>query len=176
MGLNIKRAPQQLRGDIVESIWPGDDAVDLERSDLVKWCRNGGKDGLALRDGQKPDVIRWRQLDEFAFGRVSELLAEGSPNLPLVAFRHGIVSIGGVRLMRDRIDDAEGLHDESMRELSEVKAMLPFSHSLRALRDAIGLVDPAEGAASDDVMLTSLPQAIGCHILAATFRARRPAP
>jgi len=174
MGLRIKRAARQLDPDEGETIWPGDSAVDLEASDLVTWCREGGKAGLVLKSDEAPDIIRWRPLDEFAFGRVSELLGKGSRNLPLVAFRHGVLAVGSRGLARVRIDDADGLHDEAVRELSECRMELPYLVALRQLREAMS-GNAGDEEASEDMMLTSLPQAIGVHILAATFRQRRDA-
>lgn len=172
MGLQVKRAPVQLRPEIVETVWPGDSAVDLEQSDLVAWCRDGGKAGLTFKPNEKPDIIRWRPLDEFAFGRVAALMAEGSRNLPLAAFRHGVISVGGVRVIRTRIDDADGLHDDTMRDLGTLVLDLPFHHALNSMRLAISGAEE-DGAVSDEVLPASLPQVVGCHILAATFRARR---
>ena len=175
MGLRReKAAPAQLEPKVFETIWPGDDAVDLEASDLVQWCREGGKAGLVLKQDGRPDIIRWRPLDEFAFGRVSAFLFEKSRNLPLVAFRHGVISIDGETLPKDRLDDAEGLHDEAMRSLSAHRMPLPLKVAMKAMRGAMGLeVKDEEG--DEVVMMASLPQVVGCHILAATFRTGRDA-
>ncbi|MCP5014473.1 MAG: hypothetical protein GY938_04235, partial [Ketobacter sp.] len=88
MGIRTKRAPRQLDDEIVETVWPGDSAVDLEQSDLVAWCRGSGSAGLVMAGTEKPDLIKWRALSDQALSHVMRSIMAESPNAMDEAFRY----------------------------------------------------------------------------------------
>lgn len=163
----------QLATDIAEDVWPGDTAVDLERSDVLEWARLGGSAGLVIKPGEKPTVIRWRSLSEQGLRHV--LRALGSPNMCDEAARWGITGIKGLELRWERPwGDIRGLSDESLRLLGSIRCELPTYHLDRLVSEATGLEFDAPPA--DDLVPTSLSRAVGAHILARSFRERRPTP
>ena len=171
MGLPIKEIPRQLEAEVDEWIWPGDDAVDLEQSDLVQWAKHGGDAGLVVT-GKNPTRIRLGPLSDRAFRKVySHMMREGSTYLD-EAFRFGCRAIygGGVRISKIRIDGVPGLPDDALDMLGECQADLPWGILNRAMLEAMGTEDLPAG---DEEGPTSLPVALGMVVLARTFRARR---
>ena len=168
----IKQAPGQLNGKPHEAVWPQDEAVDLEQSDLDVWCRKCGDEGLGIRDGEKPSIIKWRELPDDAFTRVMDLWQKGAPTAMSTAFRHGVLAVAGVDIRRTRIDDVPALDDWSMARLGEYRMKLPYHHALERLVSTLDDREPdpdVKGEPSE----VSMPVVIGTHILAATFRQRK---
>ena len=156
-----------LEPDIVEDIWPGDTAVDLEQSDLLEWARKGGSAGLVMKKGEKPTPIRWRALSEQGLRHV--LVALGSPNMCDEAARWGIVGAKGLGLRWERpLGDIRGLTDESLRLLGSIKIPLPSYIIDRVVGEAMGMEYDAPPL--EDLVPTGVARAVGAHILARTFR------
>jgi len=167
-----KRELAQLATDIAEDAWPGDTAVDLERSDLTEWANRGGSAGLVVKEGEKATVIRWRSLSEQGLRHV--LRALGSPNVCDEATRWGLVGIKGLDLRWERpLGDIRGLNDESLRLLGSIRCDLPTYHLDRLVSESMGL--EFDEPPADDLVPTSLSRAVGAHILARSFRERRDA-
>lgn len=174
--LKIKESPRQLEPTTLEIVWPGDDAVDLEASDLAAWARDGGQEGLVIKPGGKPAIIRARSLSPRGMSRAIRLLDEREPTFASEAFRHGVISIDGVDLGWTRIGGERGLSDAALEYLGQEVMPLPYLVLLTQLRVAMG--QEVEQKKTDDFALsdTSLPDAIGLQVLSATFRRGRRAP
>lgn len=167
----VKPPPRQLEPEVVESVWPGDDAVDLSASDLVTWCREGGSAGLVMKPGKTPTVIRYRPLSVQALNRVMSVWVGKEIGYLYTAFRHGLLGIKGERLSWERFGDVRGLSDSSLEELSEFKCELPVDVLSEALIRA-STQQPPEREVSLELSPTPLPEALGYQILALTFRRR----
>ena len=167
MIISPKKDLPQLEPDVIEDIWPGDTAVDLEQSDVEEWARTGGSAGLVLRDEEKPTVIRWRALSEQGLRHV--LRAMGSPNMCDEAARWGIIGAKGLKLRWERpLGDIRGLDDESLRTLGSIRMLLPSYVIDRIVGEAMGVI--YDEPPLTDLVPTGLARAVGAHILARTFR------
>ena len=150
----------------IEEVWPGDDAVDADASNLEQWAIHGGKRGLQMVPKKEPAIIQCRPLVEREVSRLAEMYRKGDPNVCAEAFRYGCMSVPGVTLLRERVDGVLGLTDDTIDDLAQETVTLPF---IAALRHAYNLEQEKDSATDID---TALPWAIGAHILAATFRKR----
>ncbi len=175
MGLPIKDLPAQLEALVDDWVWPGDEAVDLEASDLDQWVRHGGTAGLAMRPGQEAATIRIGPLSDRAFRRVMTTMQRAADSTYLdEAFRFGCRRIrsSGARIRLVQIDGIQGLDDATLDALGSCEAVIPWGHlhveMLRAM-SADDIPDPATLAPSP----TTLPVALGMVVLTRTFRARR---
>jgi hypothetical protein len=170
MALKIKSTPKQLRTDVLEFVWPGDDAVDLDASDLVEWARSGGASGIVHKPGQEPDVIKCRPLCEQGVNHYIASSFKGSPNATDVAFRfacHSIPSLDWIRFDRP-FGDIRGLDDDTMAVLGGEQMDLPWYVLLDEVAKAQGVKEKKE--VSEEMMSLSLPKAIGALVLAHSFR------
>jgi len=161
--LKIKGVPTQLQTHEIDAVWPGDDAVNIEASDLLAWAVHGGRRGLQFHSGKDPAVIRVRPLVDRETARITAMFRRGDPNTAAEAFRYGAIEVPGVTLLRERTDGVVGLTDQTIDFLAEETVPLPFA---AALHHAYGV--EFKGKATN--IATGLPWAIGVHILAATFR------
>lgn len=176
MALKIKRTPDHLEPDHrIETVWPGDEAVDAAGSDLVTWCRSGstdGRTGLSIRPGSSPSIITWRPLGPRELMLVSEASGSGSATAyPFEAARYGIVSVSGVDLRRERRGGLLGLSDASLDALAQEVALVPYLVAIEELHRAQGR--PAATPAETTLIWASIAEVVGVHILTASFRARR---
>lgn len=162
-----KKDLPQLEPEIVEDVWPGDTAVDLDASDLLEWALKGGSAGLVMKPGEKPTPIRWRALSEQGTRHV--LVALGSPNMCDEAARWGVIGAKGLGLRWERpLGDIRGLNDESLRILGAIRMPLPSYVFDRIVGEALGCI--YDEPAKEDLVPTGLARAVGAHILARTFR------
>ena len=71
-----------------EYTWIGDDAVDLDASDIPAWVRTGR--GLAIKQGAEPCILRTRALTPTVLALVTGHAMMGAPSdpSPEVARRH----------------------------------------------------------------------------------------
>jgi len=187
--LKLKKRIHHFDTEPVETIWPGDEAVDYKVSDLVTWCREGGRAGLVLREGKEPTIIKMRAaLGERALTPVFELMAQRTANAHDEAFRFGLLSVRNgdksVRLSWDNTKGVRGLTDEWLDELSlpEHRCNLPYLIALDEMDSALGSTsdtpsDPEELAKwkeeRERLLPSTLPRVLGMQILARTFRQRR---
>lgn len=185
MGLNLpkrtRRSPRQLQPDVVECIWPGDDAVDLAQSDLVTWCYECGQAGLVLLPDSKPDIIKIRPLGVRELTRVQRFMVESRYMYAFEAARHGIIRVGDIQLASAEKEGVRGLADQQLDALCGLEMKLPYLPAIDAMTVARGdEVDEDEDEDDDEdakedefVGQISMPEILGYHILALTFRARR---
>lgn len=178
MGLPIAELPRQLEAEVDEWVWPGDDAVDAEASDLDQWVRHGGDAGLVIRAGASPTRIKLGPLSDRAFRRVLTAM-QRSPDSTYLdeAFRYGVRAIrgGGARVSLVRIDGLPALDDATLDALGGCVAEIPWVPLHAALMAAMDADAPAEADASIR-SATALPVALGMVILSRTFRSRRGRP
>lgn len=173
----IKGAPRALRTKPLEIVWPGDSAVIAEESDLLKWCWEGGKAGLNIRQGEVPDVIEAHILTTPELTEVSA--AKGANKLGLAA-RFGLDRVPGFVLPRSDSINGVSCHPESvLDELTseDMEHPLHWGVLLWTPNKAKGIaldehqIERLEGP--DAIIPVPLGYAVGAHILAASFRARR---
>jgi len=164
--LKIKGSPRQLESGEFEEVWPGDDAVDLEASNLLEWAIHGRKRGLQFHAKKEPAAIRCRPLVEREVSRIIDLYRAGDPNVTAEAFRYGCLHVPGVTLLRERDRGVVQLTDDTLDFLAGETVAMPYVPALRAAYN----LEQEKGEATD--IDTALPWAIGAHILAATFRTR----
>ena len=177
MAIKSRPLPRALGDQRLDAVWPGDSAVDIDQSDVHQWARHGGTAGLVLIPGEEPDLIVYRPLSDQGLSHVVTAMLAGSPNSYDEACRYGLVSIRGMRLRRGRPHgDIQGLEDETLAELGEIVCDLPFFEMIDEVQKSQGGAPITSEEASQDLIPTSLPKAIGALILAATFRRRRRAP
>jgi len=172
MGLPIRELPRQLEAEVDEWVWPGDDAVDLEASDLDQWVRHGGEAGLVIRQGASPTRIRIGPLSDRAYRRVLSVMQRSDPTYLDEAFRYGVRSIrgGGARVGLVRIDGVPALDDAVLDALGGCEAVIPWVPLHRAMMASMDTtVDDLDDAQRAP---TTLPVALGMVILARTFRSR----
>lgn len=176
MGLRIKQGLRQLSVDPLEIVWPGDDAVDLGASKLDVWCREGGQAGLVMKPGRSPDIITCRRLSDPALSIVMPALAHRTAGYSL-AFRLGIVKFPGVPVIPESVAGIRAMAQyqaDAICELDEARLELPWLEAEVAVLEARGQgkrEDFIEGeVASEEI---ALPIALGCLILAESFRKRR---
>jgi len=129
MSTKIKDSPKF--GGITEDYWPGDDEVDLEASDLVKWSREGGREGLVIGDESKCAVVRWRPLTPREWD-VIEAAARADAGLGIfdLAFALGFVSARNIHGVSARMESRSGvtrLTEDSLRSFEQIQAELPIA-------------------------------------------------
>jgi len=155
-------------------VWPADDAVDLEASDLIEWIRtDGSRDSLAYHPGASPDIIHCRALGPVELQHVSELMhnREMRSMWAMQAFRYGVVSIGAYRPKRYKNDvNLYHMNDDDFGEILmdlDLFCDIPYWPLLRGLDD----VTPEE---MTEVLSLSMPHGIGVMLFNRSFRSRRP--
>lgn len=168
MGLPIKPSPKQLDPDVIEVVWPGDSAVDLDQSDLLEWCiglANGaGKAGLVFGD-EEPQVIKIKALGTRALSRVMQLASQNDPCSDDEAFRFGVVSVSDMNLSRDRFGGVRGLHDRMMDQFESITMKLPYF----AIIDTIN----GEEEVRDESFMVPMTKVLGAAVVALSFRSGR---
>jgi len=173
MGLPIRELQRGLEAEVDDWVWPGDDAVDLEASDLEEWAREGGTAGLVLRPEGRATRITLGPLGDRAYSRVMEAMRDGDPTYLHEACRYGVRRVSGpvpMRLGRHR--GVPGLSDADLDALGECRFPVPWVPLHRAMMAAMGgEVDP--GLDASQRAETALPTAYGMAVLARTFRLRR---
>jgi len=170
VGLPKKPAPQQLDPSTIDVVWPGDSAVDLEKSDLFAWCvglaKGSGKCGLDLGD-EEPDVIELKKLGPRAMSRIMALAARDDPCTDDEAFRYGCVSITGRRLRFDSFGGVRGLHDSSMEAIE--RDIDPLELPYLAILDTMN----GEEKVREETFRATLTKTLGAAVLALSFRTGR---
>jgi hypothetical protein len=118
-----------VESEIRETIWAGDPAVDIERSNLMQWRSSG--EGLILKPQEKATKIRYRDLAPIEKKQAS-ILAQLKKNVqnevdPMVMYKYmeeharfGLLSIEGQNLGRRHYDGVQGIDDEDFRKLSYI--------------------------------------------------------
>lgn len=183
MGLETKDAPRQLERTYLDCVWPGDSAVDVQKSDIEQWCRTCGQDGLQLIADEVPDVIRISALSDQAYGRVEDAMVKGFADGLYAAFRYGVVSIKSGEKQNKlgtkiRDNGLLGLADSAMRALGEMRMELPVEYAdVEMLRAQHGDERAQEyqddrGDGMRELSDVSLVRMLGRHVLALTFRLR----
>jgi hypothetical protein len=172
VALKIKPAPRQLEpGDLIEEVWPGDDSVDLERSDLVTWCIEGGKAGLAFKD----DGYQVWKLRPLRGRALSHVLAVAGIDSDTEAFRLALVDAPGVRIrwqtlpagLRGITDATIDMIEDSLIETGVFEMQLP----VLAAADAHAGVE--RDKVRQDLVGASFFSMLASHVLAVSFRGRR---
>ena len=166
MALDLKPLPRCLSVEPTGSIWPGDPDVDLDASDLAEWCRSGGQEGLVLRPGGAPTIIRWRPLTPQAMSAVSSVAFRDPGGYVFAAAAHGIIPSAKIGLTRDA--GTTRLSDASLTRLAELRMPLPILIAYDALAEADGT--GGEPSGSVELVEASYAEILGLHVLAATFR------
>jgi len=176
----VRRTPRQLeRPGPIEIVWPGPDldgnqAVDIGASDLIRWCRSCGQEGLVMADDEvEPITVTIRPLGRRAMRIVSERnKAESHSSYLFEAARFGIVRVSGLELRRQRDGGVVGLTDEALDLLAdELEADIPFG---AAIDELVHIRDGKPRKEAEYVPIPSdLAEVMGVHVLAATFRASR---
>jgi len=176
----VKRKPRQLeRPEPLEIIWPGPDlegnqAVDIAASDLIRWCRSCGQEGLVMAsDEVDPITVTIKPLGRRAMGIVSERnKAESYSSYLFEAARFGIVRVSGLDLRKQRNGGVVGLTDEALDLLAdEIEADIP---SEAAIDELFHVRDGKPRKEDEYVPIPSdLAEVMGVHVLVATFRASR---
>ena len=172
MPLPIRPMPRALAPAPLELIWPADTAVDQDASDLLAWARAGGaRDGLIMRPGAEPDVIRARAIRDYEMAIIAEEYAGGT-DLLLAATRVGVVSVPGLQLRWVTRGHLRLLDDASIDSLmsDSLAARYPVSWVVRETYRLRGVDLPHE----DEQELATISPAYGLGglILLATFRGR----
>jgi len=171
MGWKIKTAPRQLEpNDLIDTVWPGDPSVDLERSDLLAWCIDGGTAGLAFRDDGY-QVWKLRPLRGRAYNHVQSV---SGPASDTEAFRLALYEAPGLRLrwatlpggLRGLADESIDMIEDHLLELKCFEMPLPL----------LSAIDVSNGVERDkvrqDLLVTSFFQALATQVLTASFRER----
>jgi hypothetical protein len=169
MPIRRKEAPP-LKAVIHETRWPGDDAIDVEASDLEAWSRTGDIDALVVRQGMTPAKIRYRGLTELEMSQVPWGETGQSTMAFMQACRYGLMSITEETLTRNARHGISGLSTNTLEDLINAVAEIPLGPALKTLYEAVGISDDS---LTNRTMEVSLPMWLGVHILATTFRARR---
>ncbi len=171
MGLKIKPAPRQLEpADLLETVWPGDSSVDLERSDLVAWCIDGGKTGLAFKD-EGYQVWKLRPLKGRA---LSHVMSISGPASDTEAIRLALIDAPGVKLGWMTLPGGlRGLTDESIDRIEEG---LLEAGCFEMRLPVLAALDIKKGVERDKVRQetgeVSFFSMLSLHVLAASFRGR----
>jgi hypothetical protein len=167
-----KRPAPQLRPEILETAWWGDDNLDQDQSDLNEWCRTADIEHLKPLPGQELAIIKYRGLTPTEYAQV--------PNAPepdgglfvaqcYQACRYGLISIRGYgNLSRAKSRGIRGLTQAQLDELSaeEVVEDIPMTLAMRELYELKDEGDKIEN------ITTPLAVWLGVHILRETFRPR----
>ena len=168
MALKRKRTPQ-LEPTTYDTVWPGDDAVDLTspQTDLDQYCRSLGDPAfLSIRPGMIPARITYRALTQ----RELDATAGAREMAPYEAFRYGIVSIAGERLLRTKHRGIQGLTDGCLDGICEIETELPWYHAINTMAREAGDTSETERVPTIRV---PLPVFVGTLIQGATFRERK---
>lgn len=174
MALATKEEIRQLKAEPIDTVWPGDSAVDLEASDLMAWCKAGGMEGLVIKPGEEPTVFKLRALSDRAYRHVATMLGTAPELVADEAFRFGLLGISDKTLpiIPTTIVGMRAVSDATLDVLGEFSMDLYEdlldNQWVSATRD-----DAEDLEDAGDVRPVSLPRALGVQILAATFRARR---
>jgi len=135
----------EIEGEIRETHWVMDEAVDLGQSDLTTWVRDGS--GLMMRPGVKPSLIRWRPLgdrERFAASRLANLNKNADGDVDeraVISYMHecarfGLLDFDGIPLGRAHYFGVKGISDESMRVLDRLKVPKePTDANLERVKD-----------------------------------------
>ena len=109
-----------------EYVWWGDDAIDRERSDFVRWFGDG-RSGLVFLDGRTPTIFRWVPLaptqvkclvresragvalPSTAPVDMGETLRARTPALTRLMLAYALQSIDGAGIEFSRIQTTRGL-------------------------------------------------------------------
>ena len=172
MGWKIKPSPRQLEPhDLVEAVWPGDPSVDVEHSDLLAWCIDGGSAGLAYKDDGY-QVWKLRPLRGRAYNHVQAI---SGPASDTEAFRLALVEAPGLKLRWVTLPGGlRGLADES---IDMIEGYLLERDRFEVPLPILATIDTGNGVERDkvrqDLLLTSFFQALATQILTASFRERR---
>lgn len=172
MGWKVKPSPRQLEpADLIETVWPGDPSVDLEHSDLVTWCIDGGVAGLTFKDDGY-QTWKLRPLRGRAYNHVQAL--SGSPASDTEAFRLALVEAPGLKLRWATFPGGlRGLADES---IDMIEGYLLEHRCFEIPLPILATIDVGNGVERDrvrqDLLVTSFFQALATQILTASFRER----
>ncbi len=125
--LEIKEAPP-LEQTERKTIWAGDPAVDMARSDLKRWAETGDIDALVIREGRTPSIITWRPLEELERDALPLAGEAGVKNHLAAAARIGLVEIEGYKLGHDlwRKVGIFQVPEAQKRALMRMKAAIPY--------------------------------------------------
>jgi len=173
MGLPIKGSCKQLETTTHMVVWPGDDAVDLEASDLEAWVDSLGQQGLVIRAGAEPALIEVRPLTPREINRVQREVDQEQHSM---AAKYGVIKVQGLHLSRDRLDNLGGLSQGSVDLLMhrKLRADIPW---VRLLDVMLATDDRAPLDVSDELraemVSTELGYALGAIVEALSFRRRR---
>ncbi len=154
MGLKIKDAPRALRAELIEVVWPGDTAVDVDQSNLPKWLEEGGKAGLVFND-EAPCVITMRKLAPDELQYIVGMYTSGDDSkrvlVNLRAFQIACVKIDGMKVAR-----------------TEVGSGIPIMQR-KQLNELMGETIEVEIGDGGDMFPRTLPDVLGEQILTLSF-------
>jgi hypothetical protein len=172
MGLKIKRAPRQLEpADMIAEVWPGDPSVDLERSDLVTWCIDGGVAGLQFKD-EDYQVWKLRPLRGRALAHVQSVQGPASD---VEAFRLALTEAPGLKLRW--LEMPGGLYGLANESIDAIEESLIDAGCFELDLPIVAALDFQKGVERDKVrqdrLATGFFSMLGIHVLAASFRGRR---
>lgn len=168
MSLKIKNIPRELGERSLTVVWPGDDAVDLEKSDLVAWCSSLGRDGLHIRENSSPDKIVLKKLNSKQLATVMSTMGSNPAIASQLAFQYGCESIDGFKFRRDHIHYLTGMSDEDLEILSDEICEMPSG----LIWDIINERGKSEER-NDTFRDTPLPVCLGSIIIAFSFREKK---
>lgn len=170
--LTIK-PPPPLEDTRLTTLWIGDPAIDVEDSDIDRWCETGDPDYLTARPGEKASAITYRRLSELELGALPSGGGQGGFERRMIAAAcYGLVSIDGLKLQHEIKDE---LYRVAFTQLAsfheEWRATIPLwrpGNVMFQVERGVDLVDPSKGREEE----SSLPVWLGVQILARSFRFR----
>ena len=184
-----KRFPDQLiPRKSFRYVWPGDSAVDREKSDFFLWCDKGLEEGLEYKKDCEPDIIRMSLLGNTAFGQIAPLIPliwDNNIVAALMAFRY---AYRGSPIDRTIIRDAKirmyETDEHGLRRLTidaldfflleDFSTPLPMVYfSQRFAKKITGVSEEGDEERDDEYRPMTLPHVLGAHVLAHSFLVRQ---
>lgn len=172
MGWKIKPSPRQLEPtDLIETVWPGDPSVDLEHSDLMTWCIDGGVAGLSFRD----DGYQTWKLRPLQGRAMDHVQGVSGPAADVEAFRVALYEAPGLKLRWQTLPGGvRGLSDES---INTIEMHLLDLGCYEMPLPILAAIDTGRGLQRDevrqDLLVTSFYSALATQVLTASFRRGR---
>lgn len=168
--LEIKDAPP-LESLERKTVWIGDPAIDVKRSDVARWAETGDVEALVPLEGKAPTLITWRLLEEDDRDSLPAVAIHGVPEHLRAAVRIGLIDIEGYDLNRSILDRTGKMVVPAprLRALARMRATVPYGRTYDRWQTA------ELGRDSDDDTLAlvgeiSLVRWLGALILAESFR------
>lgn len=174
MALKLKKAPHQLTANVVEFVWPGDEAVDIDQSDLIAWCQYGGMTGLTMKEGMEATIIHMHPLGSLAMDEVQAAAVKNASMQSYFTegFRYGFHKVEGFAAQWKQ-GLVRSLDDSSLEIFAEEKMDLPWTFAIEKLNsDRDGRPFNAEDC-TEEYSEAKLTEVIGAHVLAMSFRLQR---